>query len=85
MSRPKREAAARRILEQSPPRVPPELYAEAVRRGSRMLRRRTALRRLTWLVLGAAAVAFAVWALTVQPWVEPPSETTPPMTGWEGW
>ncbi|AOW88824.1 hypothetical protein KVH22_04515 [Streptomyces olivaceus] len=85
MSRPKREAAARRILEQSPPRVPPELYAEAVRRGGRMLRRRTALRRLTWLVLGAAAVAFAVWALTVQPWVEPPSETTPPMTGWEGW
>ncbi|MEU0476205.1 hypothetical protein ACFW5S_11830 [Streptomyces olivaceus] len=85
MSRPKREAAARRILEQSPPRVPPELYAEAVRRGSRMLRRRTALRRLTWLVLGAAAVAFAVWALTVQPWVEPPSETTPPMTGWDGW
>ncbi|MFF7553868.1 hypothetical protein ACFZA9_13395 [Streptomyces olivaceus] len=85
MSRPKREAAARRILEQSPPRVPPELYAEAVRRGSRMLRRRTALRRLTWLVLGAAAMAFAVWALTVQPWVEPPSETTPPMTGWEGW
>ncbi|MFJ7237011.1 hypothetical protein ACIQWB_07685 [Streptomyces olivaceus] len=85
MSRPKREAAARRILEQSPPRVPPELYAEAVRRGGRMLRRRTALRRLTWLVLGAAAVAFIVWALTVQPWVEPPSETTPPMTGWEGW
>ncbi|MGV9393334.1 hypothetical protein ACWDQL_29955 [Streptomyces olivaceus] len=85
MSRPEREAAARRILEQSPPRVPPELYAEAVRRGSRMLRRRTALRRLTWLVLGAAAVAFAVWALTVQPWVEPPSETTPPMTGWDGW
>ncbi|MBF8171906.1 MULTISPECIES: hypothetical protein [Streptomyces] len=85
MSRPKREAAARRILEQSPPRVPPELYAEAVRRGGRMLRRRTALRRLTWLVLGAAAVAFMVWALTVQPWVEPPSETTPPMTGWEGW
>ncbi|MBZ6192636.1 hypothetical protein KVH07_06785 [Streptomyces olivaceus] len=85
MSRPKREAAARRILEQSPPRVPPELYAEAVRRGGRMLRRRTALRRLTWLVLGAAAVAFAVWTLTVQPWVEPPSETTPPMTGWEGW
>ncbi|MFD5461127.1 hypothetical protein [Streptomyces olivaceus] len=85
MSRPKREAAARRILEQSPPRVPPELYAEAVRRGGRMLRRRTALRRLTWLVLGAAAVAFAVWALTVQPWAEPPSETTPPMTGWEGW
>ncbi|MEJ1198009.1 MULTISPECIES: hypothetical protein [unclassified Streptomyces] len=85
MNRPQREAAARRIMEQSPPRVPPELYADAVRRGGRMLRRRTAARRLMWLVLCAAAVAFTVWALTVQPWVEPPSETTPPVTGWEGW
>ncbi|CAL9554322.1 hypothetical protein SUDANB43_04476 [Streptomyces sp. enrichment culture] len=80
-----REAAARRIMEQSPPRVPPDLCAEAVRRGGRILRRRRAVRRLAWLLLGAAAVAFAVWALTVQPWVEPPSETTPPVTGWEGW
>jgi ferric-dicitrate binding protein FerR (iron transport regulator) len=72
-------------MEQSAPRVPPGLCAEAVRRGGRMLRRRTAARRLMWLLLGAAAVAFTVWALTVQPWVEPPSETTPPVTGWEGW
>ncbi|MER6320933.1 hypothetical protein [Streptomyces coelicoflavus] len=85
MNRPGREAAARRIMEQSPPRVPPDLYAEAVRRGARILHRRRAVRRLTWLLLGAAAVAFAVWALTVQPWVEPPSETTPPVTGWEDW
>ncbi len=85
VNRPRREAAARQIMEQSPPRVPPDLCAEAVRRGGRMLRRRTAVRRLLWLLLGAAAVAFTVWALTVQPWVEPPSETTPPVTGWEGW
>ncbi|MFC7884419.1 hypothetical protein ACFUVV_21440 [Streptomyces sp. NPDC057376] len=85
MNRLQREAAARRIMEQSPPPVPPGLYADAVRRGSRMLRRRTAVRRVMWLLLCAAAVAFTVWALTVQPWVEPPSETTPPVTGWEGW
>ncbi|MET9773018.1 hypothetical protein ABZ023_01975 [Streptomyces sp. NPDC006367] len=85
MKRLEREAAARRILERSPPRVPPELYADALRLGGRKLRRRTAARRLVWLVLCAAAVAFAVWALTVRPWEQPPSETTPPVTGWEGW
>lgn len=47
-----------------------------------MLRRRTAARRMMWLVLAAAAVAFTVWALTARPWVEPPSQTTPPVTGW---
>ncbi|MEU4142014.1 hypothetical protein AB0896_08300 [Streptomyces parvulus] len=85
MNRAGREAAARRIMEQSPPRVPPEVYAEAVRRGGRVLRRRAAVRRAMWLLLCAAAVAFTVWALTVEPWAEPPSETTPPVTGWEGW
>ncbi|MFS8200972.1 hypothetical protein ACLVWQ_20065 [Streptomyces sp. CWNU-52B] len=78
----RREADVRRILEQPQPPVPPELYAEAVRRGGRMLRRRRAARRLMWLVLLAAAVAFVVWLSTAQPWVEPPSETTPPLTGW---
>jgi ferric-dicitrate binding protein FerR (iron transport regulator) len=77
-----REAAVRRILEQAPPSVPPELHADVVRRGARILRRRTAARRLMWLLLFAAAVAFIVWAITAQPWVEPPSETTPPLTGW---
>ncbi|MFL4906672.1 hypothetical protein ACJ6WF_26650 [Streptomyces sp. MMS24-I2-30] len=82
MNRPEREAAARRIMERVPPPVPPDLYPEVVRRGSRELRRRTAARRLLWLVLCAAAVAFAVWAVTARPWVEPPSRTTPPLTGW---
>ncbi|MEU1298438.1 hypothetical protein [Streptomyces shenzhenensis] len=83
MNRPEREAAARRIMERVPsPPVPPDLYAEVVRRGGRMLRRRTAVRRLLWLVLLAGAVAFAVWAVTARPWVEPPSQTTPPLTGW---
>ncbi|MEU5366041.1 hypothetical protein ABZ354_21640 [Streptomyces sp. NPDC005925] len=77
-----REAAVRRVMEQAPPPVPPELYARAVRRGERMLRRRTIARRLLWLALAAAAVAFFVWAMAVRPWVEPPSDTTPPLTGW---
>ncbi|MGF0170563.1 hypothetical protein ACQF36_08530 [Streptomyces sp. Marseille-Q5077] len=82
MNRAEREAAVRRIMERTPPPVPPELYAEAVRRGGRMLRRRKAAVLLMWLVLFAATMAFVVWALTARPWVEPPSETTPPLTGW---
>jgi ferric-dicitrate binding protein FerR (iron transport regulator) len=70
------------MLEQNPPQVPPDLYPAVVRRGARMLRRRTAARRLLWLLLFAAAVAFVVWASTARPWVEPPSDTTPPLTGW---
>jgi ferric-dicitrate binding protein FerR (iron transport regulator) len=77
-----REAAVRRLLEQAPRPVPPELHTEAVRRGGRMLRRRTLARSMMWLLLCAAAVAFTVWALTARPWVEPPSDTTPPLTGW---
>ncbi|MBV7699979.1 hypothetical protein [Streptomyces sp. TRM70350] len=82
MSRVDREAAARRIMEQTPPRVPPDLCADAVRLGDRLLRRRALALRLGWLLLCAAAVAFTVWALTVRPWVEPPSQTTPPLSGW---
>ncbi|WP_320781347.1 hypothetical protein [Streptomyces sp. CRN 30] len=82
MSVREREAAVRRVLERTPPPVPPELYGDVLRRGGRMLRRRTAARRLVWLVLVAAAVAFLVWASTARPWVEPPSDTTPPLTGW---
>lgn len=82
MSRISREATVRRMLEQSPPPVPPDLHAEAVRRGSRILRRRTLARRAMWLLSLAMTVAFVVWAVTARPWVEPPSETTPPLTGW---
>ncbi|MFF1304030.1 hypothetical protein [Streptomyces sp. NPDC058307] len=82
MNRSQREAAVRRLMERGTPQVPPDLYGDVVRRGSRMLRRRAAARRLMWLLLLAASVAFTVWALTARPWVEPPSTTTPPMTGW---
>lgn len=82
MNRPEREAAVRRIMERTAPRVPTGLHAEVVRRGSRILRRRTLARRLLWLLLCAATVTFVVWAVVAQPWVEPPSQTTPPLTGW---
>ncbi|MFI9152178.1 hypothetical protein [Streptomyces sp. NPDC053367] len=82
MSRADREAAARRVMERTPPPVPPELYADAVRLGSRLLHRQVVVRRLLWVLLCVAVVAFTVWAVTVQPWVEPPSETTPPLEGW---
>ncbi|WP_030233066.1 MULTISPECIES: hypothetical protein [unclassified Streptomyces] len=77
-----REAAIRRLMEQAPRPVPSEIHSEAVRRGGRMLRRRALARRVLWLLVFAAVVAFTVWALTARPWVEPPSETTPPLTGW---
>ena len=82
MNRVQREAAARQIMERVPPQVPPELYADVMRRGARMLRRRVIARRLLWLLLCAATVAFLVWAMVARPWVEPPSQTTPPYTGW---
>ncbi|MCO4695530.1 hypothetical protein LRR80_01581 [Streptomyces sp. RO-S4] len=82
MNRADREARVRRLMEQAPPVVPPGLARDAVRRGARRERRRTLARRALWLLLCAATVAFVVWALTVRPWVEPPSETTPPLTGW---
>ncbi|SES49460.1 hypothetical protein SAMN04487983_108010 [Streptomyces sp. yr375] len=82
MNRPEREAAVRQLMERTPPHVPPELHADVVRRGGRMLRRRTIARWLLWVLLCAAIVAFAVWAVVAQPWVEPPSQTTPPLTDW---
>lgn len=82
VNRTEREATVRRIMEQAPPPVPPDLYAEVMRRGARMVRRRRLVRRTLWLLLCAVAVAFLVWAMMARPWVEPPSQTTPPYTGW---
>ncbi|MFG2354077.1 hypothetical protein [Streptomyces sp. NPDC048521] len=82
MNRAEREAAVRRIMERVPAPVPPDLHTEAVRRGERLLRRRRLAHRVLWLLACAAAVTFAVWAAHAHPWVEPPSQTTPPITGW---
>ncbi|MCQ4212207.1 MULTISPECIES: hypothetical protein [Streptomyces] len=79
----RQDAAVRAVLDAAPPPVvPPELGAEALRRGGRALRRRRIARRVLWFLLGVAVVAFVVWATMARPWVEPPSKTTPPLTGW---
>ncbi|SFY52657.1 hypothetical protein [Streptomyces sp. F-1] len=82
MNRAEREAAVRRVLTEPPLPVPPELHPEAVRRGERLLRRGRRVRRVLWVLACAAAVAFGVWAVYAHPWVEPPSQTTPPVDGW---
>ncbi|MGW0538048.1 hypothetical protein [Streptomyces sp. NPDC003032] len=78
----RKEIAVRRLLEGAQQPVPPELFGEAVRRGGRLMRRRQVVRRILWLVLVAAVVAFAVWASVAEPWVERPADTTPPLTRW---
>ncbi|WP_328537014.1 hypothetical protein [Streptomyces sp. NBC_00344] len=75
------EEEVRRILDTPHPPVPADLAIRARERGSGMLRRRTAARRLLWLLLTAALVAFVVWATVAQPWAVPPSQTTPPVEG----
>lgn len=77
----RKEAAVRELLDGALPAIPPELYAEAVRRGGRMLRRRRTLRRVLWLLLVLLVTAFVIWASVVRPWTQPPSDTTPPLTG----
>ncbi|MFH9427049.1 hypothetical protein ACH4JZ_02055 [Streptomyces sp. NPDC017615] len=82
MNRPEREAAVRRLMEAVPVSLPPELPGEAARGGARRLRVLRTGRRLLWLLLCAAAVAFLTWAALTRPWAEPPSPTTPPLSGW---
>lgn len=83
MSRPDRkEAIVRALMDTPPPPVPPGLYPAAVRRGGRMLRRRKALGRFLWASLCVAALVLVVWLSVTRPWVEPPSQVTPPLQGW---
>ncbi|TQK52223.1 hypothetical protein FBY35_2651 [Streptomyces sp. SLBN-118] len=81
-SRERKEAEVRRMLETPHPPVPTDLAARAAEHGARLLRRHQALRRAVWLMLVAAVIAFAVWAMVAQPWVVAPSDTTPPLEGW---
>ncbi|MBK3523464.1 MULTISPECIES: hypothetical protein [Streptomyces] len=81
MRRGEREAAVRAVMERAVAPVPPELYADAVLRGDRLLRRRRLARRALWLLACAAVLAFTVWAAEARPWAESPSRTSPPVTG----
>ncbi|MFJ6936936.1 hypothetical protein [Streptomyces sp. NPDC101132] len=75
----RKELEVRRMLEGPHPAVPTDLAAQAAVRGARLLRRRRALRRAGWTLLVLAAIAFAVWASIVRPWVVPPSTIAPPL------
>ncbi|MFG2871609.1 hypothetical protein [Streptomyces sp. NPDC048338] len=77
-----KEDEVRRMLETPHPQVPGDLAAQAVERGTRLLRRDRAVRRILWALLAAAVVVFVVWASVVRPWEVPPAGTTPPLEGW---
>ncbi|KUH39297.1 hypothetical protein NRO40_19025 [Streptomyces changanensis] len=79
----RKEQEVRRLLAAAArPRVPPDLLARALAHGGRARRHERWRRLLLWLVLTAAAVAFTVWAWTVEPWEAPPMRTTPPLEPW---
>ncbi|MBT2393849.1 hypothetical protein J7E87_31665 [Streptomyces sp. ISL-1] len=80
--RDRKEEEVRRMLETRHPAVPADLAARATEHGTRLLRRHRAVRRAAWLLLVAAAIAFAIWAAAAEPWVTPPTDTTPPLEGW---
>ncbi|MFE3325243.1 hypothetical protein [Streptomyces sp. NPDC059176] len=77
-----KEDEVRRMLDLPHPVVPADLAARAGRLGTRLLRRRRALRRVGWVLLCVVVVAFTVWAVSVEPWNLPPSMTTPEIEGW---
>ncbi|WP_086860876.1 hypothetical protein [Streptomyces milbemycinicus] len=78
----RKEDVVRRMLNGPHPAVPPDLADRAAGRGRRMLRRHRAVRAVGWVLLIAAIIAFTVWAVIVQPWTTPPTDTTPPLEGW---
>jgi ferric-dicitrate binding protein FerR (iron transport regulator) len=79
----RKEDEVRRLLD-APPRgqVPPDLLPRVLDRGTRALHRARVLRRLLWVLLAAAAIAFTVWASAAEPWRPPPAGVTPPFQGW---
>ncbi|MFI5802587.1 hypothetical protein [Streptomyces sp. NPDC051561] len=77
-----KEDEVRLLLEQTPhPVVPADLLPRATERGERRQRRRRMVRRLWWVLAVLAVAAFLVWASIAQPWLAPPSNSTPPVEG----
>ncbi|WP_328300483.1 hypothetical protein OG389_23890 [Streptomyces sp. NBC_00435] len=74
----RREAHVKRLLEGPYPAVPADLAAGAAARGDRLLRRRRTVRRIGWMLVFAALVAFVVWASLTHAWTAPSSEVSPP-------
>lgn len=77
----RKETEVRRMLDGPHPAVPPGLALRAAERGHRLLLRRRWLLLAGWLLL-TVGVVLCVWALAQQPWLPPPTRTTPPLEGW---
>ncbi|WP_171052950.1 hypothetical protein [Streptomyces marianii] len=77
----RREEEVRRMLDAPHPLVPADLHVRAAHRGARLRRRRRTLHHVGCVLL-LVAIAFAMWAVAVEPWVVPPSATTPEIEGW---
>ncbi|MFD9304372.1 hypothetical protein ACFWCB_17245 [Streptomyces sp. NPDC060048] len=83
MSRPDpKEVQVRQLLEGPYPTLPTGFAAGAAARGDQLLRRRAVVRKIGWTLLGAAVVAFLVWASLTHAWTTPSSEVSPP---WQDW
>ncbi|WP_374986086.1 hypothetical protein [Streptomyces fradiae] len=78
----KEREVARLLAGAARPPVPPDLRARAEAYGRRVRRRERRRRRALWVLAVCAAVAFAAWACTAQPWAAPPMGTTPPLEPW---
>ncbi|MBM9619696.1 hypothetical protein [Streptomyces zhihengii] len=77
----RKESEVRRMMQTPAPGVPADLGVRAAARGGRLLRRHRALRRTGWALLVAALLALTLWALVTEPWLAPPSPTSPPVVG----
>ncbi|MFF0446879.1 hypothetical protein ACFYT4_10765 [Streptomyces sp. NPDC004609] len=77
----RKQADVRRMLGTPHLPVPADLAARAREQGTRLLRRRRALRATAWTLLLAAVIAFTAWAAVAEPWEGQPTRTTPPVVG----
>ncbi|MEU9124030.1 hypothetical protein AB0C96_29905 [Streptomyces sp. NPDC048506] len=77
----RKQTEVRRMLAGPHPLVPPDLAARATARGRRLLAHRRLRRRIGWL-LALLALAALAWTAANQPWLPPPTRTTPPLEGW---
>ena len=76
----RKEHEVRRMLGAVHTPVPADLAARATARGARVLRRRHGLHVTLWVVAVVAALLFAAWAITTEPWTVP--DAPPPVVTW---